>query len=243
MPTFLGGSDLGDPDHEHSNSQLATDWIKVFTSTASRRALANAGNVSRTRRRSPTINASNPQLAPFAKAAKSSWFVPTAPNWANVESANILQNMLVSILTGKRSVKAAAQRAQHSRSRRSSTQARELPAGTRGARIVSAARPGRRRRAAPSRPRAAAAPPHAPPARGRRAVPADPRRRRRDRGGARLSALLARRALVAAVRAVELIAHKGVWIGLENYTHDPPRPASSGRARAHARLHRRERRR
>ena len=29
----------------------------------------------------------NPTLAPFAKAAKFSWFVPTAPNWANVENA------------------------------------------------------------------------------------------------------------------------------------------------------------
>jgi N,N'-diacetylchitobiose transport system substrate-binding protein len=33
--------------------------------------------------------------------------VPTSPNWANVENANVLQNMLVKIATGH-SVKAAA---------------------------------------------------------------------------------------------------------------------------------------
>jgi len=54
-----------------------------------------------------SLNATNPQLAPFAAAAKYSWFVPTTPNWANVENADILQNMLVSIFTGHKSVKAA----------------------------------------------------------------------------------------------------------------------------------------
>jgi N,N'-diacetylchitobiose transport system substrate-binding protein len=44
------------------------------------------------------INASKPTLAPFAEAAKYSWFVPSTPNWANVESANVLQTMLTGIL-------------------------------------------------------------------------------------------------------------------------------------------------
>ena len=44
------------------------------------------------------INASKPTLAPFAEAAKYSWFVPSTPNWANVESQNVLQNMLTAIL-------------------------------------------------------------------------------------------------------------------------------------------------
>ena len=43
------------------------------------------------------INASKPTLAPFAEAAKASWFVPATPNWANVESANVLQSMLSGI--------------------------------------------------------------------------------------------------------------------------------------------------
>ena len=57
------------------------------------------------------FNASNPKLAPFARAAKYSWFVPTSPNWANVENANVLQNMLVQIYTGSKSVTAAAKSA------------------------------------------------------------------------------------------------------------------------------------
>ena len=44
------------------------------------------------------INAAKPTLAPFAEAAKCSWFVPSTPNWANVESANVLQSMLSGIL-------------------------------------------------------------------------------------------------------------------------------------------------
>ncbi len=40
----------------------------------------------------------------FAKAASNSWFVPTAKNWADVESQNILQTMLANILGGKQSI-------------------------------------------------------------------------------------------------------------------------------------------
>ena len=47
----------------------------------------------------------------FARAATSSWFVPTAPNWVNVENAQVLQNMLAEIFTGRRTVRAAATRA------------------------------------------------------------------------------------------------------------------------------------
>jgi N,N'-diacetylchitobiose transport system substrate-binding protein len=57
------------------------------------------------------INASKPTLAPFAEAAKSSWFVPTTPNWANVESANVLQSMLSGILRNPGKTKQLAQQA------------------------------------------------------------------------------------------------------------------------------------
>jgi len=43
----------------------------------------------------------------FAAAAKNSRFTPNSPNWANVESANVLQDMLVSIFTGKSSIPSA----------------------------------------------------------------------------------------------------------------------------------------
>jgi len=106
MPTFLGGSDLAIPVTT-KNQSLAVDWIKAFTGTAAESEIAKAGNIANTTKLLG-FNASNPKLAPFARAAKYSWFVPTAPNWANVENANVLQNMLVKIASGRASVKAAA---------------------------------------------------------------------------------------------------------------------------------------
>jgi N,N'-diacetylchitobiose transport system substrate-binding protein len=58
-----------------------------------------------------SVNASKPNLAPFAKAAARSWFIPNSPNWAQVENAKVLQNMLVAIFTGRKSVAAATKSA------------------------------------------------------------------------------------------------------------------------------------
>jgi N,N'-diacetylchitobiose transport system substrate-binding protein len=107
MPTFLGGSDLAIPISA-PNKSLGAEWIKAFTSTKSERMLARIGKVIPNTTTLANINRGNPQLAPFAKAAKLSWFVPVSPNWVNVENANVLQNMLVSIFTGRSSVKSAA---------------------------------------------------------------------------------------------------------------------------------------
>jgi N,N'-diacetylchitobiose transport system substrate-binding protein len=109
MPTFLGGSDLVIPATSRQKA-LAADWIKAYTSNASMTAIARAGNIPNTTTL-VNVNASKPNLAPFARAARFSWFVPAAKNWANVESANVLQNMLVSIFTGRSTIKAAADRA------------------------------------------------------------------------------------------------------------------------------------
>jgi len=106
MPGFLGGSDLAIPVTS-KNTALAADWIKAYTSTSSETGIAQAGNIPNTTRLI-SIHKNNPKLAPFAAAAASSWFVPTSPNWVNVESANVLQNMLVQIFTGRKSVKSAA---------------------------------------------------------------------------------------------------------------------------------------
>jgi len=106
MPTFIGGSNLGVPVTT-KNQSLAVDWIKAFTGTASETAIAKAGQIANTTKLL-SLSASNPKLAPFARAASSGWFVPTSPNWTNVENANVLQNMLVKIFTGRASVKAAA---------------------------------------------------------------------------------------------------------------------------------------
>jgi len=109
MPEFLGGSDLAIPA-QSKNAALAADWIKAFTGTSAETGLAKVGNIPNTTKLAG-VNRDNPQLAPFAVAASSSWFVPTAPNWVNVENANVLQNMLVQIYTGRKSVIAAAKSA------------------------------------------------------------------------------------------------------------------------------------
>ena len=110
MPTFLGGSDLAIPATS-SNRALAIEWIRTFTSNASMRSLTSETGVIPNTTSLAGVNANKPNLAPFAQAAKSSWFVPTAPNWVNVENAQVLQNMLADIFTGRRSVQAAANRA------------------------------------------------------------------------------------------------------------------------------------
>ena len=97
MPTFLGGSVLGVPVTSKEKA-LAADWIAAFTSTQNMTTMAQKGGVIPNTTSLARINASKPTLAPFAEAAKASWFVPGTPNWANVESANVLQSMLSGIL-------------------------------------------------------------------------------------------------------------------------------------------------
>jgi N,N'-diacetylchitobiose transport system substrate-binding protein len=106
MPVFLGGSDLAVPATT-KNKQLAIDWIKAFTSTESETAMAKLGVIPNTTSLL-RVTATNPQLAGYAAAAQNTWFVPINPNWANVESSNVLQNMLSSIATGRSSVQKAA---------------------------------------------------------------------------------------------------------------------------------------
>ena len=97
MPTFLGGSNLAVPVTS-KRRELATDWIAAFTSTANMTRMATQGGVIPNTTALARVNASKPTLAPFAEAAKYSWFVPSSPKWADVESANVLQSMLVKIL-------------------------------------------------------------------------------------------------------------------------------------------------
>ena len=97
MPTFLGGSNLAVPVTS-SQKALAADWIAAFTSTANMTRMATTGGVIPNTTTLARVNASKATLAPFAEAAKFSWFVPSSPKWADVESANVLQSMLVKIL-------------------------------------------------------------------------------------------------------------------------------------------------
>ena len=92
MPGFLGGSDLAVPAGSNDKS-LATDWIRIFTSTAGEKGLQAKGNIpNATNLLGNSVN---------ERAAKRSWFVPTAKNWVNVENGNVLRTMLARILTGQ----------------------------------------------------------------------------------------------------------------------------------------------
>ncbi len=80
---------------------MAAAWISAFTDNASMTALRAKGNIPNTTSLLGTsVN---------ERAAQRSWFVPTAKHWASVESGNMLRTMLSRILTGKMSVKDAAE--------------------------------------------------------------------------------------------------------------------------------------
>ena len=99
LPGFLGGSDLAVPIGG-SRAQAAA-WISAFTDNTSMSALRAKGNIPNTTSLLGTsVN---------ERAAKRSWFVPTAKNWVNVENGNILRTMLSRILTNKTTIKQAAE--------------------------------------------------------------------------------------------------------------------------------------
>jgi N,N'-diacetylchitobiose transport system substrate-binding protein len=99
MPGFLGGSDLAVPIG--ASKEQAASWIRAFTDNASMTALRAKGNIPNTT--SLLGNSVN------ERAARRSWFVPTAKNWVNVENGNILRTMLSRILTNKMTIKQAAE--------------------------------------------------------------------------------------------------------------------------------------
>jgi N,N'-diacetylchitobiose transport system substrate-binding protein len=105
MPAFLGGSDLAIPASSQ-NGSLAESWIADFTANAQEAGIVKAGNLPNTTSLLKLVRGT-PGSA-LATSAKSTWFVPTAKNWANVESSNVLRTMLTKILTGKQTVQQAA---------------------------------------------------------------------------------------------------------------------------------------
>ena len=99
MPGFLGGSDLAVPVGADKSKAVA--WIRAFTDNASMTALRAKGYIPNT---TSLLGSSVNE-----RAARRSWFVPTAKHWVNVENGNILRTMLARILTNKMSVKEAAE--------------------------------------------------------------------------------------------------------------------------------------
>jgi N,N'-diacetylchitobiose transport system substrate-binding protein len=109
MPVFLGGSDLAVPV-KSTAQDLAAEWINAFTGPSGQKVLAAKGNLPNNTTDLAALK-KDPKTAVPAIAAESSWFVPTAPGWGQVEKAQVLQTMLQSIATGKKSVEAAAKEA------------------------------------------------------------------------------------------------------------------------------------
>jgi N,N'-diacetylchitobiose transport system substrate-binding protein len=108
-PSFLGGSDLAVPQ-KASNRGLGAEWIKIYTDTTSQTQLAKFAIPNTTSLLSVYEKQSQANVS-TGEAAKNTWFVPNTPNWANVESGNVLQNALESIATGKSSTADAAKTA------------------------------------------------------------------------------------------------------------------------------------
>jgi N,N'-diacetylchitobiose transport system substrate-binding protein len=99
LPSFLGGSDLVIPAASQ-HKDWAEEWINDFVGNTGMTALVNDAKVIPNTTSLLSLLGDNA----FAKAASNSWFVPTAKNWADVESQNILQTMLANILGGKQSI-------------------------------------------------------------------------------------------------------------------------------------------
>lgn len=105
-PSFLGGSDLAVPA-KAPDSGLGATWIKFFTDTTSQKLLAEYA-IPNTTSLLDVYEAVDQANQSTGEAAKQTWFVPNTPNWATVESDNILQNALESIATGKADPASAA---------------------------------------------------------------------------------------------------------------------------------------
>jgi len=102
LPSFLGGSNLA-VTGKSQNKDLAIEWIKIFTDSTAQKGLIAKGALPNATSLLDLAAAVKGNEA-TAQAAKNSWFVPMADSWANVEQANVLQNMLRDIAGGKKSV-------------------------------------------------------------------------------------------------------------------------------------------
>jgi N,N'-diacetylchitobiose transport system substrate-binding protein len=100
-PVFLGGSDLG-ISAKSKNQALAQEWVGLLAGSKHQAEMVTLGGVIPNNTVQVGLSSGLPAI--FAAAAKNSRFTPNSPNWANVESANVLQDMLVSIFTNKASI-------------------------------------------------------------------------------------------------------------------------------------------
>ncbi|MGV1004121.1 MAG: extracellular solute-binding protein [Candidatus Nanopelagicales bacterium] len=109
-PVFMDGSDLA-ISAKSEQKALATQFVALMTGTATQTLLAEEGGVIPNQAAAFTGLKGNKFLTVAAAAAKNSQFTPVSPNWGNVESSGVLQDMLVDIFTGTESVSAATREA------------------------------------------------------------------------------------------------------------------------------------
>jgi N,N'-diacetylchitobiose transport system substrate-binding protein len=106
IPSFLGGSNLGVTE-KSQNKELAAQWIKAFTDSK-----AMEGLIAKKALPNSTVMldkaAQNADMEAAATAAKSSWFPPNSPKWADVEKATVMQTLFRDVLSGKKSPADAA---------------------------------------------------------------------------------------------------------------------------------------
>jgi N,N'-diacetylchitobiose transport system substrate-binding protein len=100
-PVFLGGSDLGVAARS-PHKDLANAWVAMLTGSKHMTEMATVGGV--IPNTTSMLSLGTGINAVFYNAAKNSKFVPNSENWANVENANVLPDMLVKIFTKQQGI-------------------------------------------------------------------------------------------------------------------------------------------
>lgn len=100
-PVFLGGSDLG-VAAKSKHLDLANAWISLLTGNKHMAEMATVGGV--IPNTTSMLSLGTGINSTFYNAAKNSKFVPNSQNWASVENANVLPDMLVKIFTKQQGI-------------------------------------------------------------------------------------------------------------------------------------------
>jgi len=100
-PVFLGGSDLG-VAAKSKHVDLANAWVQMLTGNKHMAEMATVGGV--IPNNTSMLNLGTGINTTFYNAAKNSKFVPNSQNWAGLENANVLPDMLVKIFTKQQSI-------------------------------------------------------------------------------------------------------------------------------------------
>jgi N,N'-diacetylchitobiose transport system substrate-binding protein len=100
MPVFLGGSNLVVPKASRQ-AALAAQWIRLLTGTQYEGLLGQSGLVPNSTGLSTFVSG---VTAVELAAAGKSWFTPLSTRWSAVDNANVIQDMLQSICSGRATV-------------------------------------------------------------------------------------------------------------------------------------------